>query len=434
MKKFLYSLLLVLSISSTFVVFGQTKSINSSPALAEASPESVGMSSERLSHIDTMARMLVDAGNIPGMVALIAREGKIVYFKSFGVANAEGEPLRKDHIFRIASQSKAITSTAVMMLWEEAKFSLDDPISQYIAEFAKPQVLDTYDEESGEYTTKNATREITIRHLLTHSSGIGYAVIDKDPRFKRIYEDAGINHLFATEKITIEESVKKLAALPLHHNPGESWTYSKGLDVLGYFIEIVSGMKFDEFLRTRIFEPLGMNDTWFYLPDDKTDRLVDVMHKEDGVWKKYPETFYDPDYPIKGAKTLFSGGAGLSSTARDYATFLQMYLNGGELNGVRILSRTSVDVIMANQLSDPSLYGGENSNQGLAFGVVTSKGQARGGVGSEGTFEWGGYFNTTYWADPRENMIGILMKQTRGTVSDPSSWMFRRFAGAAIED
>ena len=175
------------------------------------------MSSERLSHIDTMARMLVDAGNIPGMVALIAREGKIVYFKSFGVENAEGEPLRKDHIFRIASQSKAITSTAVMMLWKEGKFSLDDPISQYIPEFAKPQVLDAYDEESGEYTTKNATREITIRHLLTHSSGIGYAVIDNDPRFKRIYEDAGINHLFTTEKITIEESIKKLAKLPLHH-------------------------------------------------------------------------------------------------------------------------------------------------------------------------------------------------------------------------
>ena len=368
------------------------------------------------------------------MVALVAREGKVVYLKSFGAANAEGEPLRTDHIFRIASQTKAITSTAVMMLWEAAKFRLDDPIAQYIPEFAKPQLLHTYDEESGEYTTKDATGEITIRQLLTHSSGIGYGVISKDPRFKRIYEEAGIIDLVTTEDYTIEENVKKLAELPLHHNPGEAWTYSLGLDVLGYLIEIVSGMKVDRFLRTRIFDPLGMNDTWFFLPDDKTDRLVDVLHKKDGVWEKYPVTFYDPDYPGTGAKTFFSGGAGLSSTARDYAAFLQMYLNGGELNGVRILSRTTVDVIMANQLIDPALFGGENSDQGLAFAVVTSKGQAKGGSGSEGTFQWGGYFNTTYWADPRENMIGILLKQTRGEVSDPSDWMFRQLVGAAIDD
>lgn len=433
MKIFPYSVLVVFYVCS-FVVFGQTQSINSSPPLAEASPESVGMSSERLSGIDAMAHKLVNEGNLPGMVALVAREGKIVYLKSFGVAKAEGEPLRTDHIFRIASQTKAITSTAVMMLWEEAKFRLDDPISQYIPEFARPQVLDTYDEESGEYTTRDAVGEITIRHLLTHSSGIGYGVISEDPRFKKIYEDAGIVDLVTTENYTIEENVKKLAKLPLHHNPGETWTYSLGLDVLGYFIELVSGMKFDEFLRSRLFDPLGMNDTWFFLPDDKIDRLVDVLHKEDGVWKKYPVTFYDPEYPGTGAKTFFSGGGGLSSTARDYAAFLQMYLNGGELNGVRILSRTTVDVIMANQLVDPGLFGGENSDQGLAFVAVTPKGQTRGGVGSEGTFEWGGYFNTHYWADPRENMIGILMKQTQGEESDPSTWMFRQIAGAAIDD
>ena len=428
-----YFILCILYIN-TFAVFGQTQSINGSPPLAEARPESAGMSSERLARIDAMAGKLVDEGNLPGMVALVAREGKIVYLKSFGAANAEGEPLRRDHIFRIASQTKALTSTAVMMLWEAAKFRLDDPIAQYIPEFAKPQLLDTYDEENGEYTTKDATGVITIRQLLTHSSGIGYGIISEDPRFKKMYEEAGIIDLVTTEKYTIEENVKKLAKLPLHHNPGEAWTYSLGLDVLGYLIEIVSGMKFDKFLRTHIFDPLGMNDTWFFLPDDKTDRLVDVLHNKDGEWKKHPVTFYDPDYPKTGAKTFFSGGSGLSSTARDYAAFLQMYLNGGELNGVRILSRTTVDVIMANQLVDPVLFGGENSDQGLAFAVVTSKGQAKGGVGSEGTFRWGGYFNTTYWADPQENIIGILLKQTRGEVSDPSDWMFRQLVGAAIDD
>ena len=430
MKQSSYSLFIIFYLSA-FTVFAQAQSAYT-PALAEASPESVGMSSERLSRIDTMARELVDSGELPGMVALVAREGKIVYLKSFGAATAQGEPLRTDHIFRIASQTKAITSTAVMMLWEEAKFRLDDPIAQYIRDFAKPRLLDTYDEETGEYTTRAATGEITIRHLLTHSSGIGYGVISKDPRFKRIYEDAGIIDLVSTGNITIEENVKRLASLPLRHNPGEAWTYSLGLDVLGYFVEIVSGMKFDEFLRTRLFEPLGMHDTWFYLPDDKTGRLVDVLHKVDGAWKAYPVTWYDPDYPKKGARTYFSGGAGLSSTARDYAAFLQMYLNGGELNGVRILSRTTIDVIMANQLADPGLFGEDNTDQGLAFAVVTAKGQAMGGAGSEGTFRWGGYFNTRYWADPRENVIGILLKQTQKVESDPSDWMFRQLVGAAI--
>ena len=239
-------------------------------------------------------------------------------------------------------------------------------------------------------------------------------VIDGDERIRMIYEKAGVTDLFTTEPITIEESVKKLALLPLHHNPGEKFTYSEGLDVLGYFIEVVSGMPFDEFLRKRIFDPLGMDDTWFYLPKSKAGRLVSVQKKEDGNWVKYPVTFYDTDYPIKGAKKFFSGGAGLSSTALDYATFLQMYLNGGELNGVRILSRTTVQSIMGNQ-TDDLFRGGTNSYYGLAFGVTTQKGQDRGGVGSKGTFEWGGYFNTQYFADPQEKTIGIHETNTRSS-------------------
>jgi CubicO group peptidase (beta-lactamase class C family) len=163
--------------------------------------------------------------------------------------------------------------------------------------------------------------------LLTHTSGIGYGLIDADERFKMIYQKAGVTDLFTTEPVTIKESVQKLAALPLHHQPGEKYTYSEGLDVLGYFIEVVSGMPFDVFLRKRLFEPLGMNDTWFYLPEEKAARLVTVQKPENGKWIAYPTTFYDPQYPVKGAKTFFSGGAGLSSTARDYAAFLQMYLN-----------------------------------------------------------------------------------------------------------
>ena len=191
-------------------------------------------------------------------------------------------------------------------------------------------------------------------------------------------------------------------------------------------------MPFDKFLRERLFDPLGMDDTWFYLPDSKTDRLVAVQEKENGKWIRYPVTFYDTDYPIKGAKRFFSGGAGLSSTAKDYATFLQMYLNGGELNGVRILSRTTVQTIMGNQVG--VLFDGDSEYYGLAFGVITSEGQDAGGLGSKGTFSWGGYFNTQYFADPVEQTIGVIMKQTQGPVDGDTGWKFQLLVNQAIDD
>ncbi len=429
--KYLSPTLLILFI--TLSVYAQTPSLQNSPPLTEDKPGSVGMSPERLARIDAVLEQAVAEDDVPGVVALVARKGKIVYHKAFGMANNEaGRKLNKDDIFRIASQSKAITSTAVMMLWEEGKFQLDDPISKYIPEFKNPQVLKTFRYSDTSYTAEPANKEITIRHLLTHTSGLGYGVIDGDERFRMMYDKAGITDLFTTENISIEESVKKLAKLPLHHNPGEDYTYSEGLDVLGYFIEIMSGMPFDEFLRTRLFEPLGMHDTWFYLPDDKAGRLVAVQQQKDGKWSKLPVTFYDTDYPIKGAKQFFSGGAGLSSTAKDYATFLQMYLNGGELNGTRILSRTTVQSIMGNQIGD--LWEGSGRHYGLAFGVLTQKGQDMGGRGSKGTFDWGGYFNTQYFADPQEQIIGILMKQTRGPVSDDTGWQFRLLVEQAVDD
>ena len=397
------------------------------------SPESVGMSVERLDRIDDMCKESIENGDVPGIVALIARNGKIVFHNAYGMADNESvRPMETDDIFRIASQSKAITSTAVMMLWEEGKFRLDDPVSNYIPEFKNPRVLAEFTYADTSYTAIPATKEITIRHLLTHTSGIGYGIIDGDERFQMMYHKAEITDLFTTENIPIGESVKKLAKLPLHHNPGEAFTYSEGLDVLGYFIEVISGMPFDEYLRKHLFDPLGMDDTWFYLPREKADRLVAVQQKEDGKWVPYPVTFYDTDYPIKGAKRFFSGGAGLSSTAIDYATFLQMYLNGGELNGVRILSRTTVQTIMGNQTGN--LFGGDNAYYGLAFGVVSSKGQNAGGEGSEGTFSWGGYFNTQYFADPAEKTIGILMKQTQGPNDDETGWKFRQLVNQAIDD
>ncbi len=425
MKCFLTLLLLCSSIAA----YTQTPSVQFSPPLFEAPPQSVGMSPDRLARIDSMLYESIRHKQIPGAVALVARNGKIVYHKAFGTANHEtGRAFKSDDIFRIASQTKAITATAVMMLWEEGKFRLDDPISSYIPEFGNPQILNTFNEADSSYTTTPAGNPITIRHLLTHTSGIAYGSIDRDDRFKKIFSKAGMIDLSST----IEDNVKKLATLPLHYAPGERYTYSYSMDVLGYFVEILSGMPFDQFLRERLFDPLGMDDTWFYLPASKHDRLVPVQTRENGTWSNFTDTtLFNAKYPVTGAKPLFSGGAGLSSTAEDYATFLQMYLNNGELNGVRILSRTTIQFIMADQIGD--LWQGPGKHLGLAFRVLNQKGQDLGGRGSSGAFNWGGYFNTQYFADPHDQIVGILMKQTRGSSNDETSRKFRQLVFQVID-
>lgn len=426
-------LITLILLAQVLLASAQTVSLQNTPPLAEGTAASVGMSDERLDRIDQMILNAIEEGQIPGAVALIARNGKIVYHKAFGMADYESDrAMKKDDIFRIASQTKAITATAVMMLWEEGKFQLDDPISKYIPEFKNPVVLDSLIASDTTYTTTKADREITIRHLLTHTSGLGYGMIDGDPRFKMIYHKAGVTDLFTTKEVTIEESVKKLAKLPLHHQPGEKFTYSEGLDVLGYFVELQSGMPLDEFFRTRIFQPLGMDDTWFYLPKSKRKRLVPVQTKDGENWVRFKGDFYDENYPVKGASSFFSGGAGLSSTAEDYASFLQMYLNGGEYNGIRLLSRTTVNVIMSNQIGD--IWDGYGKHYGIAFEVQNKEGQGKGGNSSEGTFGWGGYFNTKYFADPKEHVIGIILKQTQGNSGDQTNWKFRQLVGAAIDD
>ncbi|MFN8345696.1 MAG: serine hydrolase domain-containing protein [Spirosomataceae bacterium] len=412
----------------------QTKSIKNSPPLADAAPETVGISSERLARLDGILQNGVTQNAVPGVAAIVVRNGKIVYHKAFGMADNEANRLlKRDDIFRIASMSKAITSTAVMMLWEEGKFQLDDPISKYIPEFKNQTVLKTFKFQDSTYTTEPVKSEITIRHLLTHTSGLGYGAIDGDEKFKALYYKAGIVDLFTTEPVKIGDNIKKLAKLPLHHHPGEKFVYSEGLDVLGYFIELMSGMSFDEFLRKRLFEPLGMNDTYFYLPDAKASRLVAVQKPQNGKWVRYPFTFYDPEYPVKGAKSFYSGGAGLSSTAKDYATFLMMYLNGGELGGKRFLSRKTIETILSNQVGD--LLGGDkaNSSHGLAFGLLNKAGEEKGAKGSAGTFEWGGYFNTNYFADPKEKIIGVIMKQTQSS-GDNLNNLFRQIIYQSIDD
>lgn len=405
------------------------------PTLQPAPPASAGFSAERLKRLDTMLTGWVERGRTNGAVALIARNGKIVYHKAFGFNDPEKkDPVRTDDIYRIASQTKAITSIAAMMLYEEGKFLLDDPVSLYIPEFAKPVVLDKFNANDSTYTTVPAKSEITIRQLLTHTSGIGYAQIGSKEA-NAIYAKAGITagigaengHLLATD-------MRKLGKLPLLHQPGERWTYGLNSDLLGYLVELLSGTTLDEFFRTRIFEPLGMKDTYFNVPAAKHSRVANLYREENGSLQKAPpgvnqNGIFQTDYP-KAGTTYFSGGAGLSSTALDYAIFLQMLLNGGAYNGKQLLARNTVRMIIMNQIGDVDF--GQNK-MGLGFGITTEKGSARIPTPA-GVFDWGGAFSTIYWADPKEGLVGILYRQIWGSSHWDASDKFKVMVYSALVD
>jgi CubicO group peptidase (beta-lactamase class C family) len=382
------------------------------PVLKETSAEAGGFSAERLARIDKLMNDYVNGGRMNGGVALIVRDGKVVYYKAFGYDDMEAKkPMPRDGIFRIASQTKAITSVAVMMLYEEGKFLLDEPVSNFIPEFKNPQVLDKFNKADSTYTTVPAKREITIRDLLMHTSGIGYAQIGS-PEQNAIYYKAGIVGGIGVENIVLADKMKLLGKMPLFHQPGERWTYGLNTDLLGYLVEVVSGMSLDEFFRKRIFEPLGMKDTYFYLPKEKQSRLVN-LYSEDTVARlrktapvRWLNGNFYKDYPNTNG-TYFSGGGGLSSTIYDYAIFLQMLLNGGTYNGKRILGRNSVRMMTMNQLDFPRA--GTSNGFGLGFGVTSEKGSAMLPV-NQGTFDWGGMFATMYWVDPKERLIGLFYR------------------------
>ena len=408
--------------------------VQSTAVLKSAQPESVGMSSERLKRIDANMNEWMSTGKLNGAVALIIRNGKIVYHKAFGYDDLQKtQPMKADMIFRIASQTKAITSTAVMILYEEGKFLLDDAVSKYIPEFSKPVVLDKFNEADSTYTTVPAKREITIRDLLTHTSGIGYAQIGSKEANAIYYKASITSGIGVANGLVLGAEIKKLAKLPLMHQPGEKWTYGLNTDVLGYLVEVVSGQSLDEFFRKRIFEPLGMNDTYFFLPSSKYNRLVHLYREEDGKLVEPEEITQNGKFIVNYPKkpgTFYSGGAGLSSTALDYAIFLQTMLNGGELNGKRILSRNTVRMMTMNQIGDLSV--GVNKF-GLGFGITTEKGSSLLPT-PEGVFDWGGAFATTYWADPKEKLVGIIYRQLWSTTQRDLPNKFKVLVYQAIVD
>tara|TARA_B100001093_G_scaffold508392_1_gene570489 strand:+ start:147 stop:1457 length:1311 start_codon:yes stop_codon:yes gene_type:complete len=411
----------------------------SSPKLIKGFAEKEGVSEEKLLRIDEYINKSISKSIIPGAVALVTRNGKIIYHKAFGYENfSEKIPFEKNHIFRIASMTKAITSLAVLILWEEGKFSLDDPIEKFIPEFKDHQILEKFNKRDSTYTTKNAKNKITIRNLLTHSSGMGYGFIDSDPAIKSIFTKNNKEFMkngvmcFCDEDVKIENIIKNVAKYPLHHEPGEKWTYSVGLDVLGYFIELQSGLSLSDFFQTRIFDPLGMTDTQFYLNGNKENRLVSVQTIEDGKWVDFEDERFNVNYPIRGSKTTFFGGCGLTSTVEDYAKFMLMILNKGKYNNKQIIATKTHEAIVTGQGYFSSWGGVESS---LAFSLSNSRQYFEKGTrGSEGALDTGGYWNTSCIADPKENIIAILYKQTYDLESDPTSSEFRRLVFQSIVD
>ena len=400
--------------------------------LPTAAPEKVGLSSDRLNRIGPVMQTYVDEKRIPGYVTLIARRGKVVHLETFGLMDTEsGKTMRTDTIFRIASMTKPITATAAMILYEEGHFLLSDPVSKYIPEFKGMQIL--VPSSSGDsHSLIPAKREITIRHLLNHTSGItsGSGVLNE------YYRKAGISSGSRAKNGTIGDMVKKLAGLPLAHHPGAAWSYGLSNDVIGYFIEVISGMPLDEFFRERIFEPLGMKDTYFYPPEEKLPRLATYyIVNKDGSLNRQPKEATEAMF--YGPRTYFSGGGGLCSTVSDYFRFAQMLLNGGELDSIRILGRKTVELMTTDStggidiLNDsPDIRATQGDRYGLGLGFRFYPGD----IESIGTFGWGGAYHTLFWVDPKEEMVGIFMSQVRGERDKSQLRKFRILSYQAIID
>lgn len=386
-----------------------------------AEPESVGFSSERLGKINEFVRRDIDEGRLVGVVTMVARHGKIVHYEAFGNYGLDNDrPIDKDALFRIYSMTKPITTVAMMMLYEEGKFQLGDPVAKYLPEFENQKIL-----KDGELVDPQSP--MTIEQLMSHSAGLVYGFYDDNP-VDLAYQEAGL-----LESTDLDNFIERLAALPLRFEPGSRYHYSVATDVLGAMVERLSGMSLDEFFKRRIFMPLGMHDTFFSVPDDKAHRLASNHYwdHEVGSMAVIPPEMSRPVQNVM----LFSGGGGLISTAMDYMIFCEMLRQGGSYNGARILGPKTVQYMTINHLADDvrdngadeypgsHLYNGQSF--GLGFGVVTDPGQA-GVITSKGEYSWGGAANTKFWIDPEEDLVAILMTQFLGSPwSDPTRFQMK---------
>jgi CubicO group peptidase (beta-lactamase class C family) len=397
MKKIFLIVLSIIVLTSNAQVLQPTVQTNSK------------ISATKLSLIDSVVNQYVKNRWLIGASVIVVKDHQVVYYKGLGYADEKTKkPMAADALYRIMSQSKAITSLAIMQLYEQGKLGLDDKLSKYIPSFKNPKVINEYNAKDTSYTVVDAKREVTIRDLLTHSSGIDYTDIGSS-KMSTIYNKANIPSGLGYFDANLVDRMTALGKLPLAHQPGEKFTYGLNSDVLGAVVEIISGMSLEAYFNKFIFEPMGMKDSYFNVPATKASRMPTVYTEND---KKeiieWPENFrkINSNYPLK-AKTYFSGGAGLSSTAFDYAIFLDMLLNKGKYNGHQILSPRTVEVMLGHQL-DFQKEGEDYFS--LGFSVTSAKSAER-NLRSAGSFSWGGYYGTNYWADPKENLIVLIMTQ-----------------------
>jgi len=396
-------------------------------SIDKVKPETVGLSTKRLQRIDYLIDQHISDKKIAGAVTLIARKGKIAYLQPSGLADIN-KPMKADSIFRIVSMTKPITSTAILLLYEQGKLLLSDPVSKYIPEFKNQKVIEMLPKGSDfAYKLVPVKRDITIHDLLTHTSGIlylastGWFPNDKREQVISFYRDAGITDGFCRPDETIGDMVKRLAKLPLYAQPGETWEYGLSVDVLGYLVEVVSGLKFDQFVQTEIFEPLKMHDSHFYIPKDKLNRLAADWNSDwKGSLERVTGPLIDGDLALcpndayETSGKYLSGGASVLSTAYDYFRFAQMFLNNGELDGVRLLSRKTVELMTATNHSgkhDATLLHSHGWKFGLGFAIQQDRSHNV-DSGDKGVYEWAGYYSTRFSINPKEQTVTIFLSQT----------------------
>jgi CubicO group peptidase (beta-lactamase class C family) len=390
-------------------VIGAQAALAAGYDLPTAKPESVGMSAERLARLPEGMKSLVDQGRLAGVVTMVSRHGKVVAFDAAGKRDiATGAPMQKDTIFRIYSMSKPITGVAMMMLFEEGKWQLGDPVAKYIPEFANLKVYTT--DASNNIVLKDQTHPVTMRELMSHTGGFSYGFFSASA-VDKMQRDADL----LNPDNTLQEFINRVAKLPLNSQPGSEWHYSISVDIQGYIVQKLSGMPFEEYLAKRIFKPLGMVDTGFYVPKDKVSRFAEfyTYDKDGKLLVVGTKDFLNHDFTAKPA--LSSGGGGLVSTATDYMRFCQMLLNGGQLDGVRLLSPLTVELMRTNVLAPTLPILAPGAGFGLDFAIYTDP-AAAGGYYGKGSYWWGGAAGTWFWIDPVNSVIVVgMIQQVAGT-------------------
>ena len=405
--------------------------------LVRVTPEEVGMSSDRLDRLSLALETYADEGRLAGAVTIVVRRGKIAYREGIGSRDVEAQaPMPSDGIFRIASQTKALTSVGVMLLQEEGRLLITDPIGKYLPAFAQTTVAEPNNQ--GGYNVVPARRPITIRDLLTHTAGISYGMglLSNRGAAADAWEQAGITGWYlANRDEPVVDTMARLADLPMDAHPGDRWVYGYNTDILGAMIEKITGQTLGEFLKERLFDPLGMTDTHFFLPENKLGRLATVYSSvgDGSSFERAPDPGHmvGQGHYVNGPRTAFSAGAGALSTATDYATFLQMMLNGGELNGTRILSRKTVESMLSDHLGDIDFRPGQGF--GLGFSI-THDPAATGLPGSVGEFAWSGAYHSTYWVDPEEELVVVYLTQLIPAVNIDDQQKVRTMVYQAIID